>query len=136
MTAKTISLTDLALLKKVLGMTTSEHDGEVLSAIRKANSILKKGGLSWADVLERTVSAGQGVVVNTGPIGEPKAAQETTLEEQIQHAFDTLRGVPLGGFRNFIDSIEEDFKKKKYLTPEQRNPLFKAYRNHKARMRE
>lgn len=136
MTVKSISLGDLALLKKVLAMTTSENDGEALTAIRKANAILKKGNLSWADVLERTVSAGPSVVVNAGPIGEPKPAQEATLEEQIQHAFDTLRGVPLGGFRIFIDSLEEQFNEKKYLSQAQRAPLFEAYKNHKARMKE
>lgn len=39
------------LIVKVLGMTGSIHDGEALAAIRKANDLLKRAGVSWRDVI-------------------------------------------------------------------------------------
>lgn len=42
---------DLERLIKVLGLTTSDQDGEALSAIRRANEILKRGGTTWAQLL-------------------------------------------------------------------------------------
>ena len=38
-------------LAKVLAMTTSDKDGEVLAAVGLANAMLSKAGLSWTDVL-------------------------------------------------------------------------------------
>ena len=38
-------------LVKLLARTTSEHDGEALAAARKANQILVRHGLTWADVV-------------------------------------------------------------------------------------
>ena len=44
----TINRTTLASL---LGLMGSAHDGEALSAARKAHSIVQQAGLTWADVL-------------------------------------------------------------------------------------
>lgn len=38
-------------LGKVLGMTGSSHDGEVLAAVRRAQSIMAGAKLSWSDLL-------------------------------------------------------------------------------------
>lgn len=38
-------------LAKVMVMTTSDHDGEALAAVRRANGILAKHKLRWPDVL-------------------------------------------------------------------------------------
>jgi len=38
-------------LAKMLQLTTSGTDGEVLTAFRKANEMLKREGLTWYDVL-------------------------------------------------------------------------------------
>ena len=44
-------------LGKLLELTTSNHDGEALVAIRKANEALKQLGLSWTELLvERSLS--------------------------------------------------------------------------------
>lgn len=42
---------DRDLLTKLMMLTTSDADGEALSAIRKANQILKKEKLNWQEVL-------------------------------------------------------------------------------------
>lgn len=41
---------DAELFVKLLAMTTSAHDGECLAAIRKANTILRRNQLTWAQV--------------------------------------------------------------------------------------
>jgi hypothetical protein len=38
-------------LINLLARTTSEHDGEALTAARKANQLLVRHGLTWADVI-------------------------------------------------------------------------------------
>lgn len=38
-------------LAKLLNLTESEHDGEALSAIRKANDLLRQHGTSWPTAL-------------------------------------------------------------------------------------
>lgn len=53
-------------LRKLMGMTTSEHDGEALNALRMANAILAKAKLTWADMLG-TVPRGRDVFTNTNP---------------------------------------------------------------------
>src|SRR4051812_30976692 len=42
-------------LAKLLGLLGSNHDGEGLAAARQAQELLRARGLSWADVLLRTV---------------------------------------------------------------------------------
>jgi hypothetical protein len=43
---------DRELLGKLLGMLGSAHDGEALSAARKADELIRNAGLSWFEVLE------------------------------------------------------------------------------------
>lgn len=38
-------------LVKILGMTGSEHDGEALAALRKAQQIMAEGKVTWAELL-------------------------------------------------------------------------------------
>jgi hypothetical protein len=55
-------------LEKLLNMTASQHDAEVLTAIRMSNNLLKQQRVKWADVLAKPK-----------PI-EPKAAAEVKSE--------------------------------------------------------
>jgi hypothetical protein len=41
-------------LVKVLGMLGSDHDGEVAVAGRQANTMVKRAGLTWGDVIAPT----------------------------------------------------------------------------------
>lgn len=122
---KQIPLGELAQLKKLMAMTTSTNDNEALAFMRKANAILLKYGLTWTGVLSRTVSA-----IDTGP--EP-SQDERTLHEEIQMAFDEIRGNTHGDFASFVESIEKQFKDKGYLSPAQRKPLYDAVRRHRER---
>jgi len=40
-------------LEKLLNMTASQHDAEVLTAIRMSNKLLKQQRVKWADVLAK-----------------------------------------------------------------------------------
>lgn len=44
---------DLTKFIKVCGMMTSTHDGEALSAVRRANAMLKDAGMTWEQALTR-----------------------------------------------------------------------------------
>jgi len=131
--AKSIPLGELGTLKKVMGMTTSEHDGEALAALRRANAIMKKHSVSWADFFERTVGASAQHPRDIWPrpqggmrSDELRPSTESDLVTMIQNAFDELRGVDLGTFREFVDSLEKQFGESTYLSPDQRKPLFAA----------
>lgn len=117
--AKGIPLNQLALLRKLLAMTTSANDAEALVAVRKANAIMKTHAFTWDDLFARTVT-----VDAAEP--EPEAPSEAALRDKINESFDYLRGRDLGNFTDFIESIEKQWLGKKYLTPGQRKPLFDA----------
>ena len=55
-------------LEKLLNMTVSQHDAEVLTAIRMSNKLLKQQRVKWADVLAKPKQV------------EPKASSEAKPE--------------------------------------------------------
>lgn len=141
---KQISLADLTQLRKLMGMTGSDADGEALNALRMANRLLKKSDLSWADILDRCVTAsaanGSGYTTSTMRAGADDGFDEErgedNLDETIQNAFDELRGVMLSpSFRAFVDDVERKWNQTGYLTPGQRAPILKAVKNVRERRR-
>lgn len=46
-----ITATDKTTLSKLLGLLSSNHDGEVLAAAKKAQALVKDKGASWPEVL-------------------------------------------------------------------------------------
>lgn len=55
MTQEKFDFPKLELLKKLMGMTGSQHDGEALSALRKANALLAASGKTWADLFDAKI---------------------------------------------------------------------------------
>ena len=51
---------DMEKILKCLRLTTSDQDGEALSAIRMANMLLKKGGHDWEKLLTPKVNQNSG----------------------------------------------------------------------------
>lgn len=143
--SKTITLAELDLLKRIMEMTFSTQDGEALAAVRKANKILQKYSLTWAEILTRTVTvaavpAYEQTYRPSGmtPPSDTEVEEEKNsakLEDQIRWAFDQLRGNVGESFRPFIASLEAQFERTKYLSPAQRKPLFEAVRRLKERRR-
>ena len=48
---KPLDSAETARLVKIMGMTTSVHDGEKLNALAKAQELLTEHGLAWGDVI-------------------------------------------------------------------------------------
>lgn len=117
-----ISTKEFGLLKKLMAMTTSDADAEVLMAIRQANAILAKHGLDWVKVFAKVVTV----------IAEVEAAEDDhhghdVEAERIENAFDALQEQDLkGGFADFIESLREQWERKRFLTDAQKRALFKA----------
>jgi len=140
-TNKQISLADLTQLRKLMGMTGSDADGEALNALRMANRLLKKSDLTWSDVLDRcisvtTVNGGYQAQGASGDDGFDEERNEGNLDDTIQNAFDELRGVSMSAsFRAFVDDVERKWNQTGYLTPGQRAPILKAVKNIRERRR-
>lgn len=49
---------DTSRLVKLLRLSSSDQDGEALSAIRKANALLRTAGIDWADILVTSSAPG------------------------------------------------------------------------------
>jgi hypothetical protein len=58
-------------LIKLLNMTTSQHDAEVLVAIRKSNALLRQSRATWSEVLG----------ITTGPLEDPAPPSYQTRPE-------------------------------------------------------
>lgn len=119
--AKTISLEKLALLYKCLLMTTSNQAGEAANAIWKANKILSEHNITWSDLLQKQVGLADSEPLPAG------GDVQTATDAKIQRALDALRGIDMGNFSNFIESLDAQWTNRKYLSPAQRKPLFEAY---------
>lgn len=100
---------------KILNLTTSDNDGECLNAIKAANALLKKSGITWFDVI------GRGVVSEKPPTEEP-------LEISIEDMFKFIRQNAWLGFDgSFVDNIEAKYKRYGRLTARQRIRLERVY---------
>lgn len=71
---------DRETLAKLLGLVGSDHDGEALSAARKAHEMVRARGLTWQDVLLVRPAASQAPPSGWQRPGEPPhVAQATEL---------------------------------------------------------
>lgn len=122
--SRTMTLTDLGQLKRMMSVTTSTNDHEALAALRKANVVLARSNITWDELLTKMVS-GAGSL-GAASANDVQAGEEMTIIEQIQCAFDEIRGTVSGDFAEFVESLENQFRGTQYLTPAQRTPLFKA----------
>lgn len=102
-------------LIKILNLSTSDNDGESLNAIRLANAMVKKAGLSWEAII------GRGVTSEKPP--EPEA---TELSPEEMFAF--IRANAWLGFDfTFIDDVQLKYTRTGRLTARQRIGLIKVY---------
>lgn len=54
-----ITATDKTIISKLLGLLSSNHDGEVLAAARKVQQLVKAKGATWPEVLGITTTPPQ-----------------------------------------------------------------------------
>ena len=113
------------LLIKCLELTASNHDGEALAAIRKANLLRAKLGRSWAELINPVSS-------------DPAATMSATRFIDWPAVFSFIRewNPPSGKWARFLDSVESQFDRKGRLTPKQRRAILKFYDSAHEKMRE
>lgn len=124
-------------------MTTSDADAEALMAIRQANLMLSKEGLTWEMVFSRTVTVvnefeaapegqlpgGRSSYVTATELAEhsSKTKQIDVEAERIDAAFAAIDDAGTRGpFGDFIESLRDQWEKRRSLSDKQRAALFKA----------
>lgn len=115
-------LKDYFRLQKLMMMTTSENDNEALSALRSANTILKAESLDWNKVFARTVQ-----VINEF---EPAPSDQPGDGSDVDEAFATVME---GHESEFISSLYDQWQRKRWLSPAQRDALFKTAQRERKR---
>lgn len=116
-----MKLADFNKLQKLMAMTASDNDGEALNALRAANAILKKYDITWERVFKRLVT----VEIEEAPSEPPSsAARDIALEAALDKALKSSSG----GFRDFLLSLQAQWHEKGWLSPAQREAVFKAAR--------
>lgn len=123
-------------LIKIMGLTTSDQDGEALSALRKANEMLAAEKVTWAEVLQ----AHKQTTINiSAPRAGPQSFHQSTDDWIAPHLKDKVtidlmfRAIyqqPRTGNEDFwqwLDSVHNDFNKKTFLTPGQYEAVRKCY---------
>lgn len=69
---------------KLLELTRSEHDGEALSALRKANEIREKEGLQWAEMFQQSApKSAMPPIIKNRPAPPPKIVTVEMMFNQI-----------------------------------------------------
>jgi hypothetical protein len=141
---------DKQKLVKVLNLTRSSSDGEALSAIRKANSMLDKEGCLWDKVLSQSEfgfnrSASEpknktswedelADLIRRAEQAKKKAEQpkysynvysSTDIEKMLKVCLRDVDGAP----RAFIQSLKEHWEEFGTLTGRQADALNKFYVN-------
>lgn len=109
------------LLLKLLRMTTSQHDGEALVAIRKANAMLAAEKKDWEDLL-KTGSMIQSSTTFRTPPSQRYVPLADMLKELLENTPTT------NGFRSFVESVSEYHTLHGRISPKQYDVIFKAYR--------
>jgi hypothetical protein len=112
---------------KLMMMTTSSHDQEALTAIRKANAILASANVNWEEFLNATEAAKSGDGFSS--YGSQFSRQTSfTDSSEIDPLFDAAfaRVSKGASFRHFLDSVHDWWETKGYLTEKQLQALRKA----------
>ena len=107
---------------KLMMMTTSPNDGEVLNAVRMANAALIEANLNWDEFL-------RGKARITGDTPTVHSGKKYDNASEINQMFDAvLQNVkPGSSFFKFLESIHDWWDVKGWLTEKQYNALRKTY---------
>lgn len=134
--------------KKFMQLTTSENDAEALVALRKANDVLAKQGVTWQQVLDKLVTLatdepmggvdnfdrneegdrhptpGRGRVVDKG--------EEIAASQKIEAINAAFRAVENGAvkkgtsFYSLLMQFKDQWETRNFLSPKQTAILLKA----------
>ena len=80
---------------KFMMRTTSENDAEALTALRKANAVLKKQGVTWSDLCRRLVT----VISGENPHGpaDDEEFGEDRFSRNVERDYGPMAGEPSRG---------------------------------------
>jgi hypothetical protein len=127
-----VNLKDFTRFRTALEITaTSEHDGEVLAAIRLANQLLKKDGKTWTQLLQGKL--------NAVPDDKSYAAYAGSSADDSEIA-DMLRDLDksvshTSPFREFVDRLQRYWDTHGHLTDAQLTALRRAHENRRQPVR-
>ena len=107
-----------------MALAHSENDHEALASVRAANALLRKEGLDWIKVLDRSVKVIQEVEEGTDKF-EDVAPKEH--DHELQEAFNIIDDSKIfGDFRNTLDSIRGQYERRGTISPKQRAVVVNA----------
>lgn len=69
---------DRKRLRKLLAMFDSNHDGEVLNAVRLASGLLREAGLSWGDIVSDSPTTSETDATDLARLDDLIAAKNVT----------------------------------------------------------
>jgi len=115
-----VKIADFKKLKKFMMMTLSDADSETMMAIRQANKILTSYGIDWDRVLDRTVT-----VVNEVEEA-PAEDQSDDAKRDGQDVDEAFAYLGQGRTSSFIESLQDQWERKRWLSLAQRDALFKT----------
>lgn len=128
---------DRERLIKLMMMTTSTNDAEAVAAVRKANSLLASEKTNWSDFINGVPSprpappprppmrpAGRGTSEAAARHDRP---QSRFTDKEIPRMLSSLLRDSKGGFRDFVESINDHWCNKGYLTERQYEAVVNAY---------
>ncbi len=110
-----MSLKDLSQMKGLMALSNSDNDGEALNAIRAANRLLVKNGLTWDMFFRRTVTV----------MTEVEAVSDGD-EDIINDAFEEALRDAHGTFRETLLSIQAQWSRTHHLSERQRRVMLDA----------
>lgn len=123
-----MKLDDFRRFKGMMERTTSDNDHEALASMRAANRLLVREGLTWTRVLDRSVSINLPFETAADAHGEPDRDEMEALFEQAMEGAN-------GEFRDVLESIHEQWERKHWLSPKQRQVVEDAARRSQERSR-
>lgn len=121
---------NIQMLIKLLRMTESTHDGESLTAIRMANSMLNRHNANWDDVMRSKVPMVDADPFAKAPVVGPSTPRNTgpkhTDANEIETYFAQLTQRDLGTFKDYVDDVYQWWQDKGFLTDKQYNVIKNA----------
>jgi hypothetical protein len=107
---------DLKTIISCLNLTQSDNDHEALNAVRGANRVMARLGVTWKDVFAKIIDQ----------LNQETAAQkpvEPTIQDALEKLLEVLKP---NSFRELILDYKTQLKSKGYLSKKQRDVIYNA----------
>jgi hypothetical protein len=139
-----MKLADFGRLKKFMALAESDNDPEALAALRAANALIRREGLTWQRVLDRSVKVIEEVEAAPEDYSEPKQERSAKAYAHSREPVDNsgpgydVRAIDdaiatierksnlKGSFEDIITSIIEQHRAGKKLSYKQRDLLIRT----------